>query len=103
MDGVGWGGMVLIWLSFLWPIVATVLVYALKATSSPISNRAAYWLCSVVGGYISAFLVGYVMSAVAISVSFSNELLFIALIVVSLLLSAAVPFGVALFMADKCS
>lgn len=103
MDGIGWGGGVFIWLSFLWPIISTALVYALKASSSPITNKAAYWLCSIIGGYILAYVVGLVVRAIAISVSFSNEAVFIALMVVSLLLSAVVPFGVALYVVKKCS
>jgi|SRR5690606_22496742 len=103
MDGVGWGGVAFIWLSFLWPVVSTALVYALKSTSLPIRNKAAYWLCSIVGGYVSIFVVGSGIGVVAVSISFSNEMVFVPLTAVFLVVSAAVPFGVALYVAKKCS
>lgn len=103
MDGVGWGGVVLICLTFLWPVISTALVYALKASSTPIKNKAAYWISSIIGGNALAFMVSTGLSSIGMKVLFSNEVAFIAITALSILISAAAPFGVALYMAKKCS
>lgn len=103
MDGVGWGGVAFIWLSFLWPVISTAVIYALRASSSPIIHKGRYWVFSIAGGYVAAYLVGRGITAVAVRLMFSNEVAFKALIALSLIASAAVPFVVARFAARKCS
>ena len=103
MDGVGWGGVVFIWLSFLWPIIATTFVYALKGRSLQAVQKGKYWILSIAGGYALAYIAGLGARTIAMRAMFSSEVALITLLLVSLLLSAIVPFGVALYVAKKCS
>jgi|GEM_PF-6721897 len=103
MDGVGWGGVALIWLFFLWPAIASILVYKLKSSILPIANKTAYWYGSIFVGYVLSFTVGLCAKAIAMILPVTNELVFSSLAVLSLLFLTCVPVGAAIWVAKKCS
>lgn len=102
MDGVGWAGVVFIWLSFLWPIIASVLIYALKFKSAPIARETYYWIMSIACGYTGSLIASIGIRLIAAPLMFANDILYIVLVAVSLAVSALIPFGVSFYVANKC-
>ncbi len=98
MDGVGLGGVIFLWISFLWPIFVSAAV--IRFTSVTVRS-AKYWLVSIVGGYLSVWLLGLVTSYFAAKL-FQNSLFlqpFYEVTLVALFLAA--PVIVAFYASRK--
>lgn len=99
MDDAGWRVVLLIWLSLVWPIMSTGLVYALRAGTSPALHKRAYWIMSVSMGGVLACAIGLGVRRVAREFMFSDGAVYLSLMAASLLLAAVVPFLVSLYVA----
>lgn len=59
MENVGWEGVLYLYLGFLWPPVATSLIYLLRR--KVILNESIYWTVGILGGYAAAILVPFAL------------------------------------------
>jgi hypothetical protein len=50
---VGWGGVIFIWIGFLWPVIVTSLFMLLKSSAV---KKGSKFILSVAGGYAAMFV-----------------------------------------------
>ena len=100
MNGVGWGGVLFIWLSFLWPIIVSVVVCFLIKKSKGTSK---YWLISIFGGYFSVWLIGSTFKVITLPDLQSNSSIFENIVFVVFGVSLVAPVLVSLYASKKYS
>jgi len=93
----------LIWLGLIWPIVATLFVYAISVKKRPIVSKWKYWLSGIGGGFIATYFAAYVSNVVFNKFLFAGDSVVLSIFVLFLALTVGLPFIVAWFMSRKCS
>lgn len=100
MNGVGWGGVIFIWVSFLWPVFAAVVVFV---TRKSVSGSFKYWATSIFGGYISVWLIGTALGFIVTPLYQGNPSLLQYFGFFVIVLSFVAPIFVSFYVSKKCS
>jgi len=100
MDGVGWGGVLFIWISFLWPILAALIIFVIRKDGN---GSFKYWAISILGGYLFAWLI-YIASSILVGLLYQSSTGAIQYFVfMSMALSFLAPLLMSFYVSKKYS